>query len=892
MAFWRRLRYGLRSLISPGRAVRDIDDEATHYLDELARSLEARGMSREEARRAARLEMGGKIALRESVRDSQWESAVEGWFADLRQAIRGLRRNPAFALTAIATLSLGLGAVSAIFATVDAVLLRPLPYPNSERLVSLVHTAPGINLNELRMSESFYFTYREESRVFEDLANWNGNHAVVTGLGEPTNEPTLYVTCSFLDVLGVKPAIGRGFAPGDDEPGKPRTVILSDGYWRQKFGGDRSAIGRTLIANGEAREIVGVLPAGFEFMDEKISLIVPARSRREEVRLIAFGASGIARLKPGVTLEQANADVARMIPLAPAKFPINPGWAANTFTDAKIAPALRTLHGDLIGDIGKTLWVLMAAVGLLLLIAGANVANLLLVRADGRRQELAVRAALGASWNRIVRALLSESLLIGLAGGALGLAICYLALEWVRSSGFAGLPRLASVVVNESTVLFAFATGVLASLVFGLIPAWRYSRPATTDAFRSSGRGMSQSRDRRRVQRSLLVAQVALAMVLLAGAGLMLRTFLALRAVDSGFSRPEQVLAIRVSIPATLVSAPELVTRIQMDIARKLESVPGVSAVAIASAPPLEGGATHPVLVDGFDWGIAPLRRPRDVSPGWTAAIGGRLVAGRDFTWRETTEGAPVAIISENMARELWSEPGAALGKRLRRSVNQDWSEVIGVVSDLRDDGAAMAAPTLVHWPLARKERGGTLTISRHLDYLIRSPRTGSAAFLAELGQALRSVNGNLPLANVRTLDAIYRKSMARTSFALALLGIAGAMALVLGVVGIYGVVAYSVAQRRRDIGIRIALGATLQGVTQMFVREGLAVSVIGAAMGLLAALAVTRLMQTLLFGVAPADPLTYGLAFVCLLAASALASWLPARRAARVDPAEALRAE
>jgi len=892
MAMWRRIRHGLAALLSPKRAAREIDDEAEDYFERLASSFESNGMSREEARRAARLEMGGAVALREGVRDAQWESAVEGWFADLRHAWRGLRRNPAFALTAVATLALGVGAVAAIFSVIDGVLLRPLPYPNSERLVALVHTAPGVNLPYLRMSPSLYFTYREESRVFEDLAIWTGNRITVTGLGDPAEEPTLFVTPTFLDVLGVRPAVGRGFTTTDGDPGGARTVILADGYWRQKFGGDRSAIGRTMILGGNPHEVIGVLPPRFEFLDEKVSLIVPDRIRREEVRLIAFGNDGIARLKPGMTLQQANADMARMLLLAPAKFPMNAGWAANAFTDARIAPTPRSLKDHLIGDIGQTLWILMAAVGLLLGIAGANVANLLLVRADGRRQELAVRAALGAGWGRIVRALLSESLWIGVAGSALGLALCYAALQWVRSSGLTALPRLDSIGVTGATVAFAFALGVLASLIFGSIPAWRYARPATSDALRSSGRSMSQGRERRRMQRSLLAVQVALAMVLLTGAGLMVRTFLALRAVDPGFSRPEQMQSARISIPRGLIADPKATIRLQEDIARKFESVPGVTAVAIATSPPLEGGARDPVLVDGFDWAIVPLRCTRFASPGWTAVLGARLVAGRDFTWRETSAGAPVAMVSENMARELWGEPQAALGKRVRRSVNREWHEVIGVVSDLRDDGVTQPAPTMIHWPLTQREPNGTLTPLRNVDYLIRSPRAGTAALTEDLAKALRSVNGSVPLANVRTLDAIYRKSMARTSFALALLAIAGAMALLLGVVGIYGVVAYSVAQRRREIGIRIALGAALDGVTRMFVREGLAVSAAGAAIGLLATLAATRSMQSLLFGVAPLDPPTYVGALASLLSAASLASWLPARRAASVDPAETLRAE
>ena len=324
-----------------------------------------------------------------------------------------MRRSPGFTITAVLTLALGIGATAAIFTVTDGVLLKPLPFPHAERLVALVHTAPGINLDYLKMSPSLYFTYREEGRVFEDVAIWNGNRSTVTGLGDPEEVPTLFVTHQFLNVLGVRPAIGRGFTEADGDPQGARTVVLSDSYWNRQFGASRAVLGQRIVLDGNPHEIIGVLPAGFEFLDEKVSLVVPKRLRREEVRLIQFSEDGIARLKPGITLEQANADVARCLPLAAGKFPLNRGFAANAFADARIAPRLRLLKDHQIGDIGKTLWILMAAVGILLLIACANVANLLLVRADGRQHELAVREALGAGWGRMARDLLAESALLG-----------------------------------------------------------------------------------------------------------------------------------------------------------------------------------------------------------------------------------------------------------------------------------------------------------------------------------------------------------------------------------------------------------------------------------------------------------------------------------------------
>lgn len=896
MSLWRQIRHGVKVLTRRAAADREVDEEVGHYCDELAASFEAKGLSPDEAKRSARMETGSALALREKLRDAVWENRVAGILDDCRHAARRLRRSPGFAVAAILTLALGIGATAAIFSVTDAVLLKPLPYPHAERLVALWHTAPGINLKDLRMSPSLYFTYREESRVFEEIAIWNGNRSTVTGLGDPEEVPTLFVTHRFLNVLGVQPAIGRGFSEADAGWQGARTVLLSDGYWKNRFGASRAVLGRRILVDGNAHEVIGVLPASFEFLDEKVSLVVPKRLRREEVRLIEFSEDGIARLRPGVTLAQANEDIARCLPLAAAKFPLNSGFATNAFSDARISPRLRFLKDHLVGDIGRTLWLLVGAVGILLLVACANVANLLLVRADGRQQELAVREALGAGWGRIMRDLLAESVLLGFAGGAFGLGFCFVALRWVTWSGLSNLPRLTSIVVDARTVAFTLATSIAAGIVFGLVPAYKHAVRKTQAGLRSGGgRSLSQSRERSGTQRTLLVLQVALAMVLLVGSGLMLRTFQALRSVDPGFSRPHEVQVVRISIPASQVGAAVHVMRLEEAILRKFEGLASVAAVAITTSAPMEGGASNPVYAADRDPGAAklpPVRHMRNVSPGFFSAAGSRLAAGRDLTWHELYNGSPVALISENMARELWGGAQAALGKRIRASLNQDWREVIGVAADLRDEGVARNAPTIVYWPLLQKGPTGAVGVPRNVDIMIRSPRAGSAQFVQELQQALRSVNGSLPLANVRTLGTIYERSMARTSFVLILLAVAGLMALILGVVGIYGVIAYSVAQRRKEIGIRIALGSTAPAVTKMFVQQGMSLAGTGAVLGLLASFGATRFMQSLLFGVSPVDLVTYGAMLAVLVVAASLASWLPARRAASVDPVDALRAD
>jgi predicted permease len=802
-----------------------------------------------------------------------------------------------FTVISLVTLAIGIGANAAIFSVIEGVLLKPLPYPHPESLIALWHTAPGVNIKDLNMSPSLYFVYSDQSRVFEEVSMWTSETTSVTGLAEPEEVPALLVTNRLLPILGVQPAAGRRFTPDDDDPKNPRTVMLADGYWKSRFGGDRSVVGRNIILDGRPSQVIGVLPASFQFMDRKVSLVMPLRFDRAEVRLGNFSYQGVARLKPGATLDQATADVTRMLPMASQMFSPPGGYSLKMFEEARIGPNLRFLKDDLVGDIGNTLWVLMGTVGMVLLIACANVANLLLVRADGRQQELAIRAALGAGWGRIARELLLESLLLGIAGGALGLGLAYGALRLLAASGLAHLPRIDNISIDAWVLTFAVGISLAAGLIFGLFPALKYARPHLAQALRGGGRSLSQSKDRHRARSILVVVQVALALVLLVSSGLMIRTFQALRHVDPGFSGAHDVQTLRISIPSTQVKEPEPVTRMQEAILRKIEALTGVSSVAMITGVPMDGNNNNdPVFAQDLTYregALPPIRRFKFISPGYFSTMGTRLIAGRDISWTETYNMAPVAIVSENLARELWHDPRAAVGKRIRVTVQDDWREVIGVVADVRDDGVPVKPPATVYWPLLTKNfEGDGVSTQRGVAFVIRTPRAGSTAFLQELRQAVWSVNPNLPLAGVTTLETLYDKSLARTSFTLVMLAIAGGMALLLGVIGIYGVISYSVAQRRREIGIRLALGAPLQEVTGMFVRHGLILSSIGAACGLTAAFALSRLMKSLLFDISPADPATYVSVSLGLIAAAMLASYLPARRATKVDPVEALRAE
>jgi predicted permease len=816
----------------------------------------------------------------------------------LRQVLRRLGRAPMFTVVTLITLAAGVGANTVVFSVLEGVLLKPLPYPHSEELVGVWHKAPGINIPELNMSPSDYFIYREQGRTFQDIGLYSGDSVSVTGIGEPEQVPALNVTDGTLPILGVQPMLGRTFRREDDLPGAPQTVLLTYGYWRGKFGGNPAAVGQTLVVDGKARQIIGVLPKRFHFLDQvDPAVIAPFQFDRNKTHLGNFSYEGLARLKPGMNLQQANADVARMLPIVMSSFPAPPGFSIKLFEDAKIGPNVRPLKQDVVGDVGKVLWVLMGSIGMVLLIACANVANLLLVRMEGRRQELALRSAFGASWGRIAGELLLESVILGFLGSTLGLALAFGALRVLVAIAPAGLPRISEVGINGPVLLFTLLVSLLASLLFGCVPILKYAGARLTTGIREGGRGLSQSKEQHRARNTLVVVQVALALVLLICSGLMIRTFRALTKVNPGFASPAELQTFRISIPETHVKEAESVIRMEEEILHKLEGVPGVSSVSIGTRLPMDGDGWHdPILLQGRTYAegeFPPLRLFKFVSPGFLKTLGTPLIAGRELTWTDTYNKIPVAMISENLAREYWREPADALGKRIQVSTKDDWREIIGVVGDVHDDGVNKKPPTCVYWPLLQARfESDDISVRRDVAFIIRTPRAGSEAFLKDAREAVWSVDANLPLANVHTFDYFYKKSMARTSFTLIVLGVAGSMALLLGVVGIYGVIAYSVSQRTREIGIRMALGAQQPTVTGMFVRHGLQLTGVGVACGLIAAVLLMRLMSSLLFNVNSVDPVTYGTVSLGLAATAWLASYVPSRRAATVDPVEALRAE
>ena len=810
--------------------------------------------------------------------DVSTNSVSRDLWQDVRYAARVLSKQPGFSAAAILTLALGIGATTAIFSVVYGVLLKPLPFPEPERLVSLTQIAPhGAGTNH---GPGTYLTYRENQQVFEGIGAWDPAEVSITGGGAPERIQALRVSASVLPLLRVQPMLGRAFSDEDDMPGAPRRVMLTHGYWQRRFGGAHGIIGQQLFVDGSPVEVIGVLPASFKFLRVRPAIVLPMPLDVSAPRSISFGFQALGRMKPDVTLAQANADVARMISLLPP-----------AFARLELRPNVRPLAADVIRDVGQILWILLAAVGAVLLIACGNVANLFLVRAEGRHRELAVRAALGASRGRIARALLSESVVLGVAGGLVGVWLAQAAIGLLRTIAPAELPRVDDIAIDWTVLLFTLSVSVLSGALCGLLAVVRFGTPSTT-ALKEGGRAASDAPGRHRTRDALVVGQVALALTLLIVSGLMIRTFIAMREVDPGFTRPDEVQTFVLAIPASVIADSQQTVRTFAAVAEQLARVPGVTSVGLSSSITMDGEDNgNYVAIEEFpdpEGAMVKLRRFKSVGPGYFQTMGNQLAAGRSITWTDIYEQRPVVIISEPLAREYWGEPAKAIGKRVRGSSPRfPWREIVGVSANERDDGLTQPPTPIVYWPMLNESYRW-----RTMAYAVRSARVGAPGFVRELEQAVWSINPNLPLAAVQTLEEIRVSSMAETSFALVMLGIAASVALLIGMVGIYGVVAYAAAQRTREIGVRMALGAQTTDVRSMFLRHGLWLTILGIAIGIGIALTLTRVMSAFLFGVGPMDPITYAAVSLVLAGMTLVATYLPARRASRVDPVVALRAE
>jgi predicted permease len=813
----------------------------------------------------------------------------------VRHHTRRLWATPAFTLTALATLAIAIGANALLFALVHGVLFKPLPFAAPERLVGVWHAAPGLVPGPLNQAAFTYFTYREAATAFEDIGLWSGGTATVTGRGDPEELETLGVTDGTLPLLGVGPELGRSFTAADDAPGSRETVILSRDYWQRAFGGSPAALGQSLMVDGRAREVIGVLPAGFALLRQTPDLVLPLRLDRATVQIGLFRHQGIARLKPGVTLAQANADLARLIPGMPDRFPIPAGFSRAMYDDFKMAPDVHPLAQDLVGDVSSMLWVLFGAVGLLLLVACANVANLFLVRTEGRRQEMAVELALGAGLRRIAGQLVGEALLLSLVSAVTGLLLAAGGLQVLRAVAPARLPRLDEVAIDPVVAAFALALAAVAGVLFGVTPIVKYGRPELATALKSGGRGSSDDAARQRLRQLLVASQVAVALTLLVGSALLLRTFTAARDVAPGVADPEAVLTVRIAIPEAVIADPLATARAHEQIVRRLAEVRGVQSVGQTSSITMDGAnRKDPLFAEGVNEAggqMPPLRRMKWIAPGYFAVIGNPLLAGRDITWEDVHDRRPVAVVSVTLARELFGDAAAAIGRRVRPSPNGPWREVVGVVGAEHDDGPLRPATPIVYWPFQQEGYApGRVTVERALTYALRTDRVHDTGLLRDVQLAVWAVNPTLPLARVETAQEVFDRTTAQLSFTLVALAVAAAVTLLLGVVGIYGVIAYVVAQRRREVAIRMALGADAGSVVGLFLRHGLTTVAIGLAAGAGLSVLSTRALAAWLFEVSPLDPLAYASAVALLGSVALVAVWIPARAATRVAPGLALR--
>ena len=882
----------------------ELDEEVREHIEEKTEQLmRLESLSRVQARQAALRAFGNPTLVKTRSREV-WEwSVIESLLTDLKHAFRRLRKSPGFGITVLLTLAIGIGANTAVFTVVNSILLKPLPYPQPEQLVAVWLHAPGAaglsNFAEgLRLSPSMYLTFAEHNRTLQSIGVWISGTANVTGIAKPEEVHTTLISDGVLQTLNVPPATGRWILTADQAPHSREVVMLSYGYWQRGFGGDRSVIGRSIEVDSKTREIVGVMPRGFAVMNQDFDLLIPLAFDPRHQILAGFGYNGIARLKPGVTIGEADADIARMLDIWMDSWTNGDGGDPHFYKTWRISGAIRPMKQEIIGNVGSVLWVVMGTIGVVMLIACTNVANLLLVRTDGRQQELAIRAALGAGRGRIVRDVLSECVLLALIGGMVGIGVAMGGLQLLTAIGPANLPRLHEITLDVRSIAFTLVLSVASALLFGTIAALKSMRPAASLSHASGGRTASASRDRRRMRNLLVIAQVAMAMVLLISAVLMIRTMADLRDVDPGFADANHVQTLRIAIPQQLVPEAQTTLRLENSIAEKLAAIPGVSSVGFAREVPMDGlePAWNNIFVEGKDdrAGSAPMRLFNYISPGYFHSQGTRLVAGRDYTWDDIYGLRPVGIISENLARESWGSAQAAIGKHLRIMPVQTWVAVVGVAQDVHQNGVDEEAPATVYWPVMLKLpwANNSIDTERAVTFVVHSDRAGTESLLSEIQRAVWQVNGSLPVASMQTMGELYGRSMARTSFTLVMLAIAGAMALALSLIGIYGVISYAVSKRTREIGIRMALGAGKGELRWMFVRSALVLTGIGMILGLGAAGVLARALRTLLFGVSPLDPISFAAVPLILAVAAVLASFLPASRVAAVNPADALKEE
>jgi putative ABC transport system permease protein len=865
----------IRNTVRKQRIDRDLSEEVGSYVELLTEKYMKDGMNEEEARRAAMVEVGGVEQVKEEVRSNRAGFAIETLFQDVRYGLRSLRKKPGFTATAVIALALGIGANTAIFSVINAVLLRSLAYRDPGSIVMVWERSLRGGRAQNSVSPANFLDWKKQSSSFALIAaSWDTRLNLTSG-GEPEEIQIQKVSADFFPVLGVQPELGRAFVRAEETPGTEPVVILGHDLWQRRFAGDRAIIGQTVTMSGRNCTVVGVMPAGFYFLNTQIKAWLPLQlDPTTEWRKAGRFLRSVARLKSGVTLQQAQAELDGIGNQLEIAYPdYNKGWGVN----------LVPMHEQIAGDIRPVLLVLLAAVAFVLLIACANVANLLLSRAASRQKELALRAALGADRLRLIRHLLTESMVLAMMGGVLGVLLAYWGIQLLIAFAPDNIPRLHEITIDPRVLGFTFGISLLSGLVFGLVPALQSSRPDLNGALKEGARGSSTGN--RIVRNLFVVAEMALALVLLIGAGLMLRSFSQLHQVKTGFET-ENILTMRVQLPNARYGQPQQRADFFKRAEERLISLPGVKSIGAISYLPLTGPASS----TSFNLATKPLppsespgTEVRPITPGYFTAMGIPLLKGRAFDERDGAT-SRVLIINETLARKFF--PGQdPIGQQLIVSWEpQVADEIIGVVGDIKETALEQEPNPTVYWPHAREPYP-------FMNFVIRAaidPATLSAAAASEI----HALDPDQPVADVRTLDQVVAKSIARPRFNALLLAIFAGVALVLASVGIYGVMNYSATQRTQEIGIRMALGAEPRDILRLVVGHGMKLTAAGIVIGVIASLALTRVMSNLLFGITATDLTTFVAVSGVLAIVALLANYIPARRATRVNPVVALRYE
>jgi putative ABC transport system permease protein len=878
MSLWRQLTRSLHALANRSAADRDVFDEVQHYLDQATEEHIARGLSPEDAHRAAQIELGGATAVREQVRAYGWENLVETVVADLRYAVRRLRTEPGFTAVTVLTLGLGIGASTAIFSAVNPILFQSLPYPESDRIMTIWDYSRDGGQAEVTFNS--FREVRERVRSFQSIAVFRPWQPTLTGLAEPERLEGQRVSWEYFRVLGVMPAAGRDFRASDDRPGDGSPVILSDALWRRRFGSDPGIIGRPVLLGGVTHVIAGVMPRGFENVASPAAeLWTTLQYEMTEGRAWGHHLRMVGRLKPGVTVAAATRELGIMAANPIAEFPRVP-WAA-----LENGLLVNPLHDEMIKGVKPALLAILGAVVLVLVIACVNVTNLLLARGARRRAEYALRAALGAGRGRLIRQLLTESLCLAALGGVIGLALAALGVRALVALSPPGLPRVGAIGVDGTVFAFGFAVTTLIGLVFGLVPAVHASRGDPQCALQGGSRRTTGGH--RRTRRALVVAEVALAMVLLVGSGLLLRSLQRLFAVASGFDS-SNLLTMQVYTSGQRFTEDSTTYRFFARALDAVRAVPGVTAAALTSQLPLSGDVhlygAHFELNSPADPGEVRGTFRYAVSPGYFETMGIPLRRGRLLNERDRAGATPVALISESMARRRL--PGVdPIGQRL--SVGEGWMyTVVGIVGDVKQVSLALSEADAVYVTASQWQFADN-TMS-----LVVRGRGDVAALAPAVRRAVWSVDPDQPIVRVATMDDLVAVSAAERRFALMIFESFALAALGLAAAGIYGVMSGSVAERIREIGVRAALGASRGNILALVVGQGMTLTGLGVVLGAVGAVAASQLIASLLFGVSRLDPLTYVGVIALLVLMAAVACGVPAWRAARVDPASTLRAE